>query len=86
MKTLKTLKDLDEARFDGFLTDEPLGKGVGIIELKEAAREWVKELQEHPEKYVDTYSEWVEGNIKPNSFLVNSFIKHFFNLEEDTNE
>lgn len=51
-------------------------------EIIEAAKEWIKELDENPERHIDIFSEWVEGHTRPDAFLVINFIKHFFNLEE----
>ena len=78
---MKTIKDLDDKYDDQDNCGYTWNIGDVYAELTKFAEEWIKELDEHPEKYVDIYSEWVEGYTKPDAFLVKNFIKHFFNLK-----
>ena len=68
MKELKTLKDLEKDCHWQYDT---------LRDLKQAGREWVKELKEKP------YLIDANKNQFQDTTLTISWIKHFFNLEDD---
>ena len=88
MNEIKTLKDImfDFRVAEFFMAHniQPDISGdicakIQLLQRQEAIK-WIKELRSNPNLYVDQYSEWVEGNIKPDSYLVINWIKHFFNI------
>ena len=91
MSDLKTLKDipwkLGDFTLSASIGEELEGSVAPLFkyqdDLRAEAKKWIKELRENPEGYVDIFSEWVEGNSKPDAFLVRNFIKRFFNISEE---
>lgn len=76
MVELKTLKDIEiETFFEGEIDWTPTD------DLRQVAREWIKELKERDYDYVDGRDN-VPINTKDLDDAKIKWIKHFFNLED----
>ncbi len=84
-KSLKTLKDLNlRQKFDSQEWNLIRMKFFQIEEdLRAEAVKWIKELKQNPNAHNEIFTEWHEGDTKPEGRITINWIKHFFNITEE---